>query len=137
MVGFAVCVVGGCFWKDLYLYGWFGLYGVGTDMPADRQSHKCVRLLVNTWAQKIAPSPKTYEYTEPVPTCINRKAQNQSRLPQQLPPLKGNTESLCIYDIPLSAFLLASTEFLFCFAGRIFCFAYLPGLCQYVKRTNQ
>lgn len=56
-------------------------------------------------AQKTPPSPRT---------VIDRTTQNQTRHPQQYPLFKGNIESLCIYDIPLSAFPLPSAEFMIC-----------------------
>lgn len=90
--------------KDLYLYRWWRLYDVDTDTPAERQGHK----------YKKSPHPPKHEYQG-----INRKAHNQSCHPQQHPLLKGDEESLSIYDIPSSASLLPSTEFIFCFAWRI------------------
>lgn len=98
--------------KDLYLCRWWRLYGVDTDMPGDRHGHKRAQLLMNTHAHRKYPSPRIDEYAEDA-TCINRKAQNQSCHPQQHP-------LSSIYDIPSSAFLLPSTEFIFCFARRIF-----------------
>lgn len=92
-----------------------------TDVPADRQGHEGAQLLVSAHAQVASHPPETDEYAEHA-TCINRRAQNQSRHPQLHPLLKGNTGSLCIYDIPSSAFLLLPQNLFFAaLEGFLFC----------------
>lgn len=76
--------------KDLYLYRRRRLYGVDTDVPGDRQGHK-------THTCSMLP-------VSPI----------QNLRPQQHPLLRGYTESLCVYDIPSSAFS-ASVPQDFCF----------------------
>lgn len=101
---------GGMLMKDLYLYRWWWLYGVDTHMPADRQGHECTQLLINT--QNMLP-------------VSSGKPKIKSGHPQLHPLLKGNAKSLCIYEIPSSAFLLFLPQNLF-FAsleGFLFCLA--------------
>lgn len=110
--------------KDLYLYRRWRLYGVDTDMSADRQGHKCTQLFPNTHERKKCPVPRNGKICR---TCINWKAQNQSCHPQQHLLLKGNTKSLCIYDIPSSAFLLQNFLFIFFASIEGFSFCLLTG----------
>lgn len=69
--------------------------------------------------------------------CVNRRVRNQRCCPQQHPLWNGNTESLCIYDIPLSAFLLPPAELFFALLEGFFVLLTCPGRRQHTRKESK
>lgn len=134
VVGRAICAEARCLWKIYISIGGEG-YMVWTQTC--QQIDKVTGVHSCSWThrnKKNVPSPKIEKYAEHA-TCINWKAQNQSCHPQQHLLLKGNTKSLCIYDIPSSAFLLQNL--FFCFArGISVLFAYRSIVSTWKEQTK-
>lgn len=103
--------------KDLYLYRRWRLYGVDTDMPVDRQGHKCTQLLLNTHAQKNVPSPRTEHVSTGLPPSAVYVRERQP----------------CITLYLWYSIICLSTADLFLLRWWDFHFACLPEHCQHVK----